>query len=346
MTYHISIPINEDTIYLMEAMKVEGYWKTCSYTLTIQNKDLPLLNHIEKIAKELGTKPAKRILLKIRLENETPKEDVRLLIDNKEINFHIEKNPFDKKKVKAVINLPFKNKYNIDLIVKNKEYKIKINSNKDKFIINGNVQSWAYGDLRFPVKKLLEFLDTYGGDKKLLHVSDIINSSEKLFISAFSALIDCEGSINWYGLKRELSIRMKSKDYLEEWSKLLNNHDIGNKYRKRGDLWEINISGWEDFRKLEKKGLKLYHSKKREKWIKMMRGFKRNQISRGSYRDFYVKRLKEYGKEVSAIDFSKYLNKSKRTLNHFLSKLEKEKLISSNRKHRPYLYFISTSSVR
>lgn len=346
MTYNISIPINEETIYLMEAMKVEGYWKTKSYTLTFQNKNLPLLNHIEKIAKKLGTKPSRRILLKIRLDEETQKEEVKLKANDIEIKFHIEKSPFDIKKVKAVTSLPYKKRYNIEMTIKNTKYKIKLDSYEDKFVIKGDVPSWAYGDTRFPVKKLLTFLDEYGGNKKLLHVSDVIKSDEKLIIAAFSALIDCEGSINWYGLKREISISMKSKDYLEEWSNLLNKLGIGNKFRKRGDLWEVNISGWEDFKRLEDKGLKLYHSQKYEKWKNMMAGFKRNQISRGSYKDFYVNKLNELGRKVTAKDFSKYINKSKRVTNHYLLKLEREKMISCNKKIWPHLYFISTSSVR
>ena len=348
MTYNISIPINEDTIYLMEAMKVEGYWRTTSYTLTIQNKDIPLLNHIENIAIKLGVKPAKRILLKIRLEDGTSKEDIKIIINNNEINFHIEKSPFDNKKRKAVTNLSYKDNYKLDILTKNKKYNIELKSYRNRFSIEGDIQAWAYEDLRFPVKKLLEFLDTYGGDKKNLRISDIIKSNEKLLISSFSALIDCEGSINCYGLKRVLSIRMKSKNYLDDWSKLLKSRDIGNKLSKHGNLWEITISGWEDFKKLESKGLKLYHSIKREKWNKMMGGFQRNQISRGSYKEYYLNKLKEYDKEASAIELAKFLNKSKRTVNHFLLKLEKDKLIerTNKGKGKPYLYSISTSSVR
>ena len=348
MAYNIFIPINEDTIYLMEAMKVEGYWKTTSYTLTIQNKDVPLLNHIESIAIKLGVKPAKRIILKIRLGDETSKEDVKIIINNNEINYHIEKSPFDNKKRKAVTNLSYKDNYKMDILAKDKKYHIELNSYRNKFNIKGDIQAWAYEDLRFPVKKLLIFLDKYGGSKKLLRVSNVIKSNEKLILSAFSALIDCEGSINWYGLKRVIRIRMRSKEYLKDWSEILDNMGIGHKYRKNKNDWEINISGWEDFKKLESKGLKLYHSIKREKWKNMMKGFQRNQISRGSYKEYYLNKLKDHGKEVSAIELAKFINKSKRTVNHFLLKLEKDKLIERTNKGegKPYLYRISTSSVR
>ena len=47
------ITINKDTVYLIEALKVEGYWSSRNFTLVIQNKNLPLLKHIEEITKNL-----------------------------------------------------------------------------------------------------------------------------------------------------------------------------------------------------------------------------------------------------------------------------------------------------
>ena len=78
----------------------------------------------------------------------------------------------------------------------------------------------------------------------------------------------------------------------------------------------------------------------------MMEGFKRNQISRNSYKEFYINNLKELNKKITAKEFSEYINKSQRVSNHYLLKLEKEKLINCDRNNWPYLYFISTSSVR
>jgi DNA-binding transcriptional ArsR family regulator len=342
-----SIPLNEEIIYLIEALKVESYWNSQNFTLTLQNKNLPFLNHIEKIVKDLDIKPSKRILLKIKLIDNSIKEDTKIKEKKKELNFHIEKSPFDKSKVKAVVSLPYKKEYRVYIINKNNKEKIKIKVLRSKILYESKLQCFLYKDLRFPTKKILNFLDEYCGEKKEFHVEDcLFNFDAKKVVSAFSALVDCEGSINWYGLKRIIRIRMRNKKYLEQWSSLLSKHCIGNKFRKNKNEWEINISGWEDFNKLEKMGFKLYNSEKAERWKRMIKEFKRNQISRGSYKEFYMSKLKEIDKRVTAKELSIYLKKSKRVANHYLSKLEKEGLISCDRQNWPYLYFISTSSVR
>ena len=341
------IKINKDTVYLIEALKVEGYWSSNNFTLTIQNKNIPLLNHIEEIIEKLGINVGKRILLKIRLDDNTLKEDIKILFNNEELSFHIEKSPFDKNKVKAVTSLPYKNSYKIILIHNNKKHPINIKYLKNEILCESDLECWVYGDLRFPKKVLLNFLDKYSNKKKLELGNYLIEENKELIASAFSALIDCEGSINYYGLKRIIRVRMRNKIYLEQWSKFLKKIGIGCKFRKNSDKeYEINISGWEDFNKLLKIGIKFYNSKKEKEWEKMMMGFKRNQISRNSYKEFYIKKLKELNKKVTAQEFAKYIRKSKRVSNHYLLKLEKEKLIYCDKSSRPYLYFISTSSVR
>ena len=55
---------------------------------------------------------------------------------------------------------------------------------------------------------------------------------------------------------------------------------------------------------------------------------------------------KQGGEEITAEELAKQLNKSKRVINHFFHKLEKDKLISHKPGRKPYLYFISNSSVR
>lgn len=161
-------------------------------------------------------------------------------------------------------------------------------------------------------------------------------------MSAFSSLVDCEGSVNWYGLKRIIRVRMKEKEYLLQWSKLLKKHGIYNYLRENKNEWELNLAGWEDFDRLEKKGFLLHHSKKAKKWKEIMNGFKRNQISRGSYKKFYIRKLKNMGKGVTSKEFAMKLNKSERVVSHYLLKLKREGLIKCDKSVWPYLYFIST----
>ncbi len=342
-----SIQLNPETIYLIEALKVESYWNSKNFTLTLQNKNLPFLNRIEEILKGLEIKPSKRILLKIRLADNSKKEDAKISEGNRELNFHIEKSAFNENKVKLVTSLPYKKEYILIVQHNNKVDEISIKTSKNKILCKSNLTSFVYKDLRFPTKRILDFLDNYCGEREKFHVENyLFNADEKTIMSAFSALVDCEGSINCYGLKRIIRIRMRNKKYLKQWSELLKKHNIGNKFRKNKNDWEINIAGWEDFDRLERLGFKLFHSEKFDKWRKMMEGFKRNQISRNSYRNFYINKLKELNKKITSRDFADYLNKSKRVVNHYLLKLEKQKLIFCDRNKWPYLYFISTSSVR
>ena len=341
------ITINKDTVYLIEALKVEGYWSSRNFTLVIQNKNLPLLKHIEEITKNLGVKVGKRTLLKVRLNDNSQKEDIKILFGKKELNFHIEKSPFDENKVKAVISLPYKKNQRILVDYNNKEYPLNIKYLKDKISCKGDLECWAYGDLRFPSRKILEFLDKYANKKKLEIGNYLSSKNTDLIASAFSALIDCGGSINFYGLKRLIRVRMRNKDYLEQWSKLLTKIMIGCKFRRNNEKeYEINISGWEDFDRLSKIGVRFYNSKKEKEWKEMMIGFKRKQISRGSYKEFYIRELRELNKKITSEEFANHLKKSKRVVNHYLSKLKKDRLVQYDKTHWPHLYFISTSSVR
>jgi hypothetical protein len=344
--------LNEEMIYLIETLKVEGYWSRKYFTLTLQNKNIPLLNRIEEIVNKLnlGINVSKRVLLKIRLEDNEKRENLRLFLKDKELNFHIEKSPFDNSKVKAVTSLPYKNNYDIVLIKCNKKFPIKIRCFKDKLTYESSLQCFLYKDLRFPTKELLDFLEDYCGDKKNFRVEEfIINANQKLIMSAFSALMDCEGTISWYGLKRQIQIRMRNRVYLQQWSELLKRYGVGNRFDKKPDKkgnWGLNIEGWEDFNRLNELGFRMYHSEKADKWERVMGGFKRNQISRNGYKEFYTLRLKELNKKITAQDFASYIKKSKRVASHYLLKLERGGLINCDKSEEPYRYFISTSSVR
>jgi len=347
MIAHNNFKLDKEMIYLIETLKVEAYWSRENFALRLQNKDIPLLNRVESIVKKLGMNVSKRILLKIRLDDNAKKEELDIYLGKRKLNFHIEKSPFDNKKIKAVTSLPHKNSYELLLKYKNKNISIKIKYLKNEIICESNLDCWVYGDISFPTKRLLEFLDKYCKGNKNLDIEEtLFKSGPELTMSAFSALVDCEGTINWYGFKREIQIRMKAKTYLKKWADLLKINGVGNNFRKHADNWELVVSGWEDFAKLEDLGFRLHHSKKIKKWNEMMQGFKRNQISRNSYKKFYMSKLKEINKKITAQELADYINKSKRVANHYLLKLKKDGLISSNKTTRPYLYFISTSSVR
>ena len=217
--------LSSDFIYLIEAIKVEGYWSYKNFTLTIQNKNLPFLRRIEKIVKSLGIKPYKRILIKIKPDVDFNKEDV-VLTNDVTLNFHLEKSPFDGSK-KIVTSLPYMGDYNIKVNIKNKTYFLTVKEGKEELEINSELRAWAYLDLRFPKARLLKFLSEYLEDNKKARIQKFLfNSDNKYAASSFSALIDAEGSLTHYGLFRTIRIRMRNKQYLQDWKKLLDKFDL------------------------------------------------------------------------------------------------------------------------
>ena len=225
------IKLNEKTSYLLETLKVEGHYNFSNNSLSLQNKNLPFLNRIEEIISELGMNISRRILIKIKLPDKTKKEDVKIYESNKEIKFHLEKSPFNENKVKAVTSQPYLHKYKIKVIIKNIVNKIEIEVLKDDIVCKGDLKCWTYKDIRFPNKKIFSFIKEYNRNKNEFS-KYLLREDLKIIMSALSALIDAEGSINWYGLKRLIRIRMRNKEYLQEWSLLLKRIGIGCKFRK------------------------------------------------------------------------------------------------------------------
>ena len=330
--------LSPDFIYLIEVIKVEGYWSYKNFTIAIQNKNLPFLKRIEKIVRDLGIKSSKRILLKIKPNEDFSKEDATLFNDFI-LNFHIEKSPFDESK-KIVTNLPHKKEYNIKISIKNKTYNVVVKEGKEEFEINSELKAWAYLDLRFPTSRLLKFLSEYLKDNGKVRIqSFLFNANKKYVASAFSALIDSEGSLTHHRLFRTIRIRMRNKQYLKDWKVLLAKFDIDTRFSKNTDVeYGLTIEGWEDFDKLQKLGVKLYHSKRARKFEEILKSYKRNQVSRNTAREFYLQKLKEIGKPVTAREFSEKLGKDKRTVNHYLTRLMRKNLIKVDKSRIAYLY--------
>ena len=88
---------------------------------------------------------------------------------------------------------------------------------------------------------------------------------------------------------------------------------------------------------LQNLGIKFFHSEKIMKWNNIMNGYQRNQISRNSYREYYLNKLREFG-TINARDFAIRLNKSKRVVNHYLTKLDREGLINVNKDNVRYSF--------
>jgi len=334
------LKLTPELIYLAEALKVEGYWNLKNWNASIQNKNLPFLRYIESILKNIGIPIHKRVLFKIKPNFDFDKEEVRLIQDNKELSFHLEKSPFDGSK-KVVTSLSYKKEYKLKLKIRNKSYKIKISFSKEEIETESKFQSWAYYTISFPNKKILSFMSEYAGNHKDVNVNPFLFKSDKEYVAAaFSALVDAEGSVNYYKLIRRIRIRMRNYNYLKNWKRLLNKFNIDCRFKCYDGIESILvIEGWEDLNRLKELGIKFHHSKKSKTFDEIFKSYKRHQISRDTAYNFYVKKLKEIGRPITAKEFAEILGKSKRVVNHYFTKLLRKNLIKADKTNNAWVYF-------
>lgn len=319
--------ITPEIVYLIESLRTDGYYSLKNREAGIQNKNLPFLRYIEDILKQNKINFGKRLLIKVKIP-EFEKEDVKLLQNEKEIRFHIEKSPFDGSK-KIAFNLP-SNSQNLDIKIKEDIFPLSVIVGDEEILTKCEFLSFGYSEIRFHNIKFLRFLDS---------LKEIKTKNTEFIISAFGALIDAEGMLEHRGFYRKIRIRMKDKSYLENWKVILKSFDINSNFgRDEKGLYKLEIYGWEDFDKLIRMGLRFRHSKKIKKFDVIMKSFKRNQVSRNTGKEFYLKKLREISRPITSEELSKITNKSKRNVNHFLLLLERNEKLIVDKNKIPYVY--------
>jgi hypothetical protein len=268
------------------------------------------------------------------------KEDVKILKNNEEIKFHLEISPFDKSR-KIVFNLPFLYKQNVSMIIGKSQENINIFVLQNRIDIKSECISFGYVEIRINNIDFVRFLDSYSGQKGSHTIRldrSIFSKKEEFVMAAFSALIDCEGSIDNYGFSRRIRIRMCNLDYLKDWKLILKKFNVSSNITRDKNLWSLYLCGWQNFKELDNLGIRLYHSEKMEKFAKLLGSYKRKQIRRSTWKEFYLNGLKSAGRPVSNAELSTLLGKSKRVVNHFLVKLEMEGLIKVDKSSVKHLY--------
>jgi len=321
--------ITPELAYLIEALKVEGYWTTEHRRGEIQNKNLALLFYIEDLLKRVGVNTKKSLLIKIKPKWQNFKSEDIQIIDKqgKQLRFHIEHSPFDGSK-KIKFYLPFKARSFIFKQI-NKATKISFRIRNCKIFTYSAVPIFIYTSLTFYKKDFLELLDFLipirGAHNMRLH-KNLYKLQKEYVSAAFSALVDCEGSIEHYGLKRQIRIRMVNKAYLEDWRDLLSAYKIDSRVERAEELKGLVISGYEDFDKLVRLGVNFRHSEKSKKWGNILSTYKKKQVSRNSALDFYSSKIRERG-PISKMELATLTGKSHRVTSHFLTKLKRQNRI-------------------
>lgn len=145
--------------------------------------------------------------------------------------------------------------------------------------------AFVYVNLRFRSLTfsclLKDALKENGGKKsRTIRLNELLKKSPpNVIMAAFSIVVDCEGTIDYYRLLRRIKVRTKSKKYLEDWQDLLNSLGIHASMVEDDGLYNLCIQGVEDFRKLMNYGFTLHHSVKRAKFQKLLDSYKRFQVS-------------------------------------------------------------------
>lgn len=338
---YLGYNLTPELIYLIECMKVEGYWSPNHRDASIQNKNIPFLECIKQILQKHGVEPKERVYIKIKSPLSNPsKNNIFLYYKSKPVKFHLEKSPFSKfQKIATIGHYPRNCK--LKLIFYKKEIPVFISQNKEEMTVNSKLEGHAYLELRFHNKKFIKFLDKYSAGRRSSETRIeplLFKAPRELVAAALTALIDSEGCIDYYKHTRRIRIRVSNILYLKDWRSLLAKFGIYSYIHKAGHLNSLTISGWDNFIKLQKLGLNLFHSKKKRKLEHILSTYERNQLSRNTALKFYVNEIQKIGKPVSATELSKTLGKSKRVINHYLTILDKKSLIKVDKSKVRYLY--------
>jgi len=326
---------------LIEALKVEGYWRNDGYGC-ICNANKPLIDYIQRLLENLGIHVTRSLALKVKVDPDTEENEVEVFRDDKLVEFHIQKSPFDK--TKFIVFRAHEPAEKYFLKVGKRSYDLSIKAQDNCIETGCELPTFAYINLQFRSltfsSLLKDVLRENGGNKsRTIRLNTFLEKSPpNIIMAAFSMLVDCEGSINHYNLFRRIKIRMVNRQYLMDWLKLLNRLGIHTITYKDGALHALCIEGAEDFRKLVSHGFELHHSVKRTKFQKVLCGYKRFQISRDNALAFYSQELRKIGRPVSARELAMIIGKSKRVVNHYLKILDDKNLVMVNKTHLSYLY--------
>lgn len=155
-----------------------------------------------------------------------------------------------------------------------------------------------------------------------------------MIIAAFSMVVDCDGSIDHYGVRRRIRVRMRNQAYLGDWANLLGSLGIGASIHRT----ELSIDDARSFIKLVNYGFDLHHSIKKVKFQRLLNSYKWVQAPRNGAVNFYLENLRKIEMPISAREFALILGRSKSVAGHYLLKMERRGLVNVNKCRLPYTY--------
>ncbi len=304
----------------IEILKVEGYWN-CKGNIAIQNKSTELTKYFESLIKGFGINYSKSILIKIK----TPKlwnnkKQIFVFEGNTKRAFHFGRNGFTQKFDSIVFE------------TKNTDKKFNIQYKNEYFLFylqDGQIDTpkiKSYFVLKASNKSFTQFMKLILNEENSTHKLRINNylkaSTPKIIAKVFGSVIDCDGSIIYYGLKREINLQQSSLNYIKDWNKLLNSININSNISKKGKLYKLTITCNQNFKKLNQFGFELHHKIKKTRFQHILNNYKKHQLERNTALNYY-KQLVKNNPQTTALNISIISNKNKRVVSHYLKKLFK-----------------------
>jgi len=323
---------------LVEVLKVEGSWLNKG-AISIYNKSPELISFFSKLFQHHSIKFFVKYNLKIIIPAEYNDFTKLVLLENGvRKNFNFEKNVFKN----CVDRLAFEtNCKKATYILKDDVTSSSFYSNisEEKFESSNGLSIYAkvLANNRAFVKFLEDTIFEKGGTYEIRVSGSLKSASPGIIAKVFGSVVDCEGSIRFKGLTRNIRLRMNNNDYLADWSQLLAKLGIFSNHSYRC----LTITNNQNFQRLSDLGFTLMHPVKDERFKRILKNYKKRQILRNTSENFYIQKLKDV-KEISASELSIKLNKSKRVVSHFLTKLERSGKISANKSSLPYIYYIDS----
>jgi hypothetical protein len=303
---------------LIEIIKVEGYWNKKG-NIAICNKSQELINFFETLIQDLGLTCRRSILIKIKIPETWKTRKCINVFEGISIRpFYFGRSGFTQKLESIVFETKNINEI-FQVAYKDKKLSFSLTNNQiDTPIIK------SYFVLKTSNISFTTFMKLILNEENSTHkirINDYLKKAKpEIIAKVFGSVVDCDGSIVYYGLKREINLQQSSLDYIKDWNKLLLSIGINSNISKKDKLYKLTVTCNQNFKKLDLLNFELHHKVKKKRFEKILNNYKKHQVERNTALNYYNNLILEHP-GINAFELSQIANKNKRTVSHYLLKL-------------------------
>ncbi|MFA4855746.1 MAG: LAGLIDADG family homing endonuclease [archaeon] len=329
----------EELASIVEILKVEGWWNSAG-RISVSNKSPELVSLFNDLLTFHKIKTYKNALIKVKIPSDWEKDGIKVLKEGKELKFYFGRSGFTTAPDRIVFHDKFEpTEYKIKQAEKELVFKTKASENELSANLTG---IGVYGVIRASNKAFVYFLNSVLKEKsksKEIRINkELKDARPDLIAKVFARLVDCEGSIRFGGLTRNIHIRMANELYLKDWQSLL--EKIGIKsgvYKVANGMTGLVITCNQNFTKLAALGFELCHEKKKDRFRKILESYGKHQFERNTAQNTYLSHIIR-NPNISALELARKLKKGKRVVSYYLQKLADNKLVKIKVVGQKYFY--------